>query len=627
MRDLKTVKRIPSHVNSDLEAIRHAFAKLMSGFNENQTAEREWILQQQEIVIKVYERNQAIRSDSEEKIINRIQKLMGYSTTEQAKQVYHQCEAVLRYDTNLSINLFDDRLAQALKDGHLKHFFEMKQVSDKRNEQYSSQRATAEIMVFNRFDNLHNPKDVYKVTETKRPYFSYAALLVKDHHEYMPQINRFGRFILLLPDILKMATIYHPGDTFAYAKQGRTYEPVSYFCLGLVLLERSDDALKRLIHRATAGEYKHRSAFEDQRYEKEAGDGYFEALVPRFNLRDMTLGHVLIVEDDVKNQVDDFTFLGYVSDFHPEDLKITRLDKVPEALLREFAPNDNNTSFGNWLTHSDIEGNIKSIKSYLQVDDAPRLIRLLQRFPSICSYTGAQGQTLWHLAAEKNAVQCLKGLIQYQSDHPQQIHLSPMDRHCSQIGTCLHVAMAQKNYEAVALIATAYKELVTIPLQVGGIEKSVRELAGTDQRLLNSLEGQSQKLQQVNQILINKLDVTNGGATDNNLILSEVKKYYKYSDSNRYHLFSVGNHNLKGDKYKAYLLESFKSRLEKAYNLPRLETIIWEIRNSHEYQNELALGTGLTTRLLGLKTDSVKAFEQMCNEATDHFKKRCLPLS
>lgn len=118
------------------------------------------------------------------------------------------------------------------------------------------------------------------------------------------------------------------------------------------------------------------------------------------------------------------------------------------------------------------------------------------------------------------------------------------------------------------------------------------------------------------------LHQTSSTAQPKKLALSSVLTHYKYAESNRYHFYTVGRNNVKGDKYKAMLLDGFKRNLEYAQDLTQLDQIISKIKISDAYKKELALGTGIATRLFGLKTDSVKAFEKMCDEA-----KSCLQVN
>ena len=107
--------------------------------------------------------------------------------------------------------------------------------------------------------------------------------------------------------------------------------------------------------------------------------------------------------------------------------------------------------------------------------------------------------------------------------------------------------------------------------------------------------------------------------------VKNLSEHYKHSTINagRNHLFTATSKNLsrefndfKGDILKTKILLNFKEKLEGATNIEGLNKIVDDFKKSPEYTT-LKTGQGITTRVLGLKTDSVKALEKMITSAQD----------
>lgn len=117
------------------------------------------------------------------------------------------------------------------------------------------------------------------------------------------------------------------------------------------------------------------------------------------------------------------------------------------------------------------------------------------------------------------------------------------------------------------------------------------------------------------------------GALSINIDLGTVQEHYRYARSHRFHLFKTKQLGLKGDAAKASILETFKDELEACKSHEALEAQIWKHRMSQEYQNKLAVGQGLFTRLFhwaGVKTSSERAYESMCQMAREEMESHTL---
>jgi hypothetical protein len=108
-----------------------------------------------------------------------------------------------------------------------------------------------------------------------------------------------------------------------------------------------------------------------------------------------------------------------------------------------------------------------------------------------------------------------------------------------------------------------------------------------------------------------------------NKALKDIKKYYKHYVSDKhgktrehdYHVQGVGDFNdFKGDYLKSKILEKFKTHLEqKITSIDELTKFKDGLKNDKDYKI-LAMSQGKTTKLLHLKTDSVKALNEMIND-------------
>lgn len=112
-------------------------------------------------------------------------------------------------------------------------------------------------------------------------------------------------------------------------------------------------------------------------------------------------------------------------------------------------------------------------------------------------------------------------------------------------------------------------------------------------------------------------------AATNPSSLGELSRYYKYvtrpgQRSTRQHFFELKDEvsQLKGDALKTKILSEFKELLEACRNKEHLNRMVTTLVGDPRYQT-LATGQGIMTRLFGLKTSSVKAFEQMVKELSD----------
>ena len=106
-----------------------------------------------------------------------------------------------------------------------------------------------------------------------------------------------------------------------------------------------------------------------------------------------------------------------------------------------------------------------------------------------------------------------------------------------------------------------------------------------------------------------------------------IKTPYIYKDSDRFHLFEASSenlsekfHNLKGDYLKDKILNVFKDKLEKTSSKEELDTLVKEFKSSDEFKT-LEKGQGLTTRIFGLKTSSIEAFEEMVRAQETNIEK------
>ena len=98
---------------------------------------------------------------------------------------------------------------------------------------------------------------------------------------------------------------------------------------------------------------------------------------------------------------------------------------------------------------------------------------------------------------------------------------------------------------------------------------------------------------------------------------------YEYATlrTGRFHIFTATPKGLiprfkrdKGDVLKTRILLQFKAKLAKATSPIELQRIVQALKSSPEY-TILKTGQGITTRLFGIKTDSVKACEKMVKKA------------
>lgn len=100
---------------------------------------------------------------------------------------------------------------------------------------------------------------------------------------------------------------------------------------------------------------------------------------------------------------------------------------------------------------------------------------------------------------------------------------------------------------------------------------------------------------------------------------------YKYAtmDAERFHVFTVTTDNFKdlkskyqeawGDVLKTKILCNFKDELYEATDKQNLDAIVERLKGSSEYKI-LKTGQGLATKIFGLTTSSVDAFEKMIKE-------------
>ncbi len=107
--------------------------------------------------------------------------------------------------------------------------------------------------------------------------------------------------------------------------------------------------------------------------------------------------------------------------------------------------------------------------------------------------------------------------------------------------------------------------------------------------------------------------------------LQNMKRFYTHAadwlnPSNRTHSFEANGDHLKkelqefkGDALKTSILKSFKKELDNCDSTDDLKETVTRLKETDEYKT-LATGQDRTTRILGLKTSSVKAFEQMIAE-------------
>lgn len=106
-----------------------------------------------------------------------------------------------------------------------------------------------------------------------------------------------------------------------------------------------------------------------------------------------------------------------------------------------------------------------------------------------------------------------------------------------------------------------------------------------------------------------------------------------YNYANRYHFYkaqvTIGDNTLYGDTAKRAILEQFKLKLEAVTNHDTLDQLISTLMDSNEYKI-LKTSQGIVTDLsqflperFRLKTDSVKAFEAMCDDMRSHLTTSC----
>ncbi len=86
------------------------------------------------------------------------------------------------------------------------------------------------------------------------------------------------------------------------------------------------------------------------------------------------------------------------------------------------------------------------------------------------------------------------------------------------------------------------------------------------------------------------------------------------------------NEKATGDELKGKILNKFKESLESVLDKEQLKHVVEKIKNSAEYQI-ISTSQGITSRVLGLKTDSLKALERMvhqrgCDVGDDHAEER-----
>jgi len=106
-----------------------------------------------------------------------------------------------------------------------------------------------------------------------------------------------------------------------------------------------------------------------------------------------------------------------------------------------------------------------------------------------------------------------------------------------------------------------------------------------------------------------------------------IENPYIYKDSERSHLFEASSENLsekflnlKGDYLKDKILNIFKDKLEKMSSKEELDTLVKEFKSSDEFKT-LEKGQRLATRILGLKTSSIEAFEEMVKAQETNIEK------
>lgn len=104
-----------------------------------------------------------------------------------------------------------------------------------------------------------------------------------------------------------------------------------------------------------------------------------------------------------------------------------------------------------------------------------------------------------------------------------------------------------------------------------------------------------------------------------------VADYYQYAQTNRWHFFTVTHHQLTGDQAKAKILSDWLKEIKKCENIEQLGALENKILASQEYE-VIKTGTGIVTRLLNLKTDSLKAFDKMLNDAKQSLSPQALPI-
>jgi predicted NAD-dependent protein-ADP-ribosyltransferase YbiA (DUF1768 family) len=120
----------------------------------------------------------------------------------------------------------------------------------------------------------------------------------------------------------------------------------------------------------------------------------------------------------------------------------------------------------------------------------------------------------------------------------------------------------------------------------------------------------------------------NNGSTPSNTQenMDIVSKYYahaaKSNDEGRFHLFDASSEHfrgMKGDYLKTKILCDFKDQLSKYTDLDKFDAKVASLRDSTAY-GILATGQGITTKILGLETSSVAAFNAMVKDLRENLK-------
>ncbi|MCZ6913706.1 MAG: ankyrin repeat domain-containing protein [Rickettsia endosymbiont of Ixodes persulcatus] len=208
-----------------------------------------------------------------EKVIQRL-KEMGVTYP---IKTYQDCMAYIREDSVITLSFNAAFLENGLADCQPLNMWQRGE--GYRTSSYESIRDNVEKGLFSflsedlrtaLFDNIE-----------ARP--RYAACWLPDKNTTRPHASWYGNSFLVLKDVVKLNSIFSPGNAFSYKSRiKQDYKVCTVHNLDLLLLQCHSATLQAIINKVTKGELKADNYDQNVIWEKNKG-GHFEAMIPVFH--------------------------------------------------------------------------------------------------------------------------------------------------------------------------------------------------------------------------------------------------------------------------------------------------------------------------------------------------------